>query len=200
MKQPLQNLLNMEKLSELLKMLNAWMITQYCHSYPKREMLWLKYKLDNYTPAKRSYQELIRKLSEVLNVYVYRDVAGDNRGMIYILGRRKLAETFRNTLLACIIEIELGVKNEYDWQLVKNRRATHFEKNPRTVATAERCRLINIALQDLETILNLKREFYLDKYARIRKVRENEMADQTFFLEYIKENNLIHLKRFKYNV
>lgn len=180
-------------------MLNAWMITQYCHSYPKRDMLWLKYKLEDQTSAKLAYRELIRKLSEVLNVYVLRDVLGDNRGMIYIVGRKKLAETFRDTLKSITIEIELLSQTEYDLALNLSGDYWFNKPNPRTIRTEKRYQLIKQAISELETILNLKRDFYLDKFARMRKVRENELLDQTFFLEYIRENRLTHLKRYKWH-
>ena len=181
-----------------MKLLNGWMMTQYQHSFPKREFGFMKLNLEHFTKSKSSYRELIRLLSEVMNVFVLRDVVGDNRGFIYIIGRYRLAETYRNTLIAILTEIELLAKDEFEYVKVGNQGFNAKRKNPHTARAQERDKHIKQAMKDIEVIRGLKVDFYLDKFARIRKVRENETADTIFVKEYIKENRLTHLKRLRW--
>lgn len=199
MSKQLKNLQSAKDYSYLGTRLNAWFITIYALGFPKREFIHERFMISDHTKAKTTYYDLIRLLCLLFNVRVLRD---DYTQWIYIVGRRNSVTGFKDYLDMIMDNIETQVSNEKDFEKVRGpggvgsipfRGGEHLN----TYISKYRKKLIKDLYKEVQSILSLKKEFYLDKYAAIRNVRNNELYDQTFFSEYIKGHRLTHLKQFK---
>lgn len=190
MQKPLPNYGLSKTSSSLSSEVNRWMITQYANSFPKREFIHERLILSDYTRAKTRYYNLIRIFCLLLNCRVVRDEAS---GMIYIIGRKDPVEAFRYYLK----QIMHGVENKVNWF---KPETLVWGKHKSSQKADYRGELIKKFEEEVETILSLKKEFYLNKYAAMRQVRDNETLDLTFFAEYIRQNRLTHLKALKCSI
>lgn len=122
-----------------------------------------------------------------MNCKASRDAVGMFRDHIYVIGRKNSVDALIYYLRSLIVELEGKVNTtELTGSAHKSVLKTRF-----------RTKVINEAIEEIKTIQRLKEDFYLEKYARIRQVHENEIMDKTFFKEYIKANRLTNLKQFQ---
>jgi hypothetical protein len=163
------------------------MISQYKEGYPKRIFTHHRIIISDLTKARTKYDNLIRVFCELLSCRALRDTRGFFRDHIYVVGRENSVKAFVYYFKKVVREIELKVEL---YRGLCERTDTHKS----TKVANYRIELIKQVIEEVQTILSLKEEFYYKQYAPLRKVYSNEIADKTFFVEYIKENRLTHLK------
>lgn len=184
-------------------------MTQYQNGYcGKREFIHERFIIADYTKSKTRYYDLIRLLCSLFNCRCLRDEQGEYKDYLYFIGRSNSVKNLIYFIRLLVVDIESEVDDHREYQepipinwskhpadILKHGSAKKLHKS--SYIAAKRVEIINSNLKELRTILKLKKEFYYDKYATLRKVRENEVMDNTLFPEYIKQYRLTHLKPFK---
>lgn len=173
--------------STTLQTVGRWMMSQYPHGFPKREFIFSRIILSDLTRARTTYEDMIRQFCRLFNCRAARDCVGMFRDHVFIIGRKNSVNAFVYYLRMTIIEIEGKVKIE---EMPSNDHGSTAKMKFRKL-------LVQKAVEQIQTIIQLKEDFYFDKYATMRHVRENEVLDRTFFTEFIRENRLTHLKQYK---
>lgn len=182
-------------------------MTQYQHGFPQRNFTFARFIITDFTKSKTRYYDLIRLLCLLFNCRCLRDEKGMFKDFLYIVGRNKSVAGFAHFLRLMIIDVENEVEDHRYYtvphyldplEIYTTVGGGQRRKHKSSYIAEQRVRIISDLERGVKTIISLKKEFYYDKYAFIRKVKENEIMDTTFFSEYIRENKLTHLKPFSH--
>lgn len=179
----------------MISLINRWFITQYQKGFPKREFIFERFIIADFTKSKTRYYDLIRLLCLLFNCRCLRDETGVYRDFLYFVGRKNSVKGIIYFLRLLVIEVEHSVEDSGDfWNQIP--QPSNIKPHKSSYLASQRIYVIKKFTTQLKNVLSLKKEFYYNKYASVYQIKQNETFDQTFFAEFIRENRLSHLKPF----
>jgi len=167
-------------------------MTLYANAFPKRTFIHETHNYGPYTESFTRYDSVFRVISHLFNVRILRKT----ESTVIFVGRKEILQYLPDLITTMIREVEMKVTFERDQQSYRRTIKCHLSEH----INSFRSMLIEKLISELLGIAKLKKEYYLDKYARIRAVRDNELLDQAFFPEYLREHRLHHLKKYKWHI
>lgn len=153
--------------------LERYFLTQYQNAYTIPGITSIRIRIKNYTPSPTRYLDLIRAMAPLFNVKVLRNEHLIDEG-IYVIGRERLCNKFYDTLISIIQIVEARVKIFVQEDRVGLLHLAH-EKSKRK----------GLEIFKFEKMIKEIQKDY-DAYAKVRRIWDNEMADQVSFVTYMK--------------
>jgi hypothetical protein len=181
--------LTIKERSPIIEQLNRFFMGVYSNAYPNRKFTHKKVFFGPKTFHSR-YYDLFRTMLMLFNCRAKR--VKDSHA-VYLIGRIQSVDALDNFMTRMISETE-SLSSAGAIGIFQNTGEMHLTK----LLGRAKEEYIRTFEEAVANIYILKTTQYLDKYAMLRQVKENEILDQTFFQEYIRENRLHNLKGFQW--